>query len=128
MQGGDAFLIQKSLSLLPMDFCFLMDGQDAEDSTMISIGQYIEQAAQALYEQNIGPMQKKAFSVEDNIIKEMTKPGNYGRNRFGGIGAGGHFGIPQLALCRQCSRDRQDLGSGDAGESERGRGHPNGGE
>lgn len=79
---------QKSLSLLPVDFCFLMDGQDAEDSTMISIGQYIEQAAQALYEQNIGPMQKKAFSVEDNIIKEMTKPGNYGRNRFGGIGAG----------------------------------------
>ena len=79
---------QKSLSLLPMDFCFLMDGQDAEDSTMISIDQYIEQAAQALYEQNIGPMQKKAVSVEDNIIKEMTKPGNYGRNRFGGIGAG----------------------------------------
>ncbi len=79
---------QKSLALLPMDFCFLMDGQDAEDSTMISIAQYIDQAAQALYEQNIGPMQKKAFSVEDNIIKEMTKPGNYGRNRFGGIGAG----------------------------------------
>ena len=79
---------QKALSLLPMDFYFLMDGQDAEDSTMISIGQYIEQAAQALYEQNVGPMQKKAFSVEDNIIKEMTKPGNYGRNRFGGIGAG----------------------------------------
>lgn len=79
---------QKSLSLLPVDFCFLMDGQDAEDSTMISINQYIEQAAQALYEQNIGPMQKKAFSVEDNIIKEMTKPGNFGRNRFGGIGAG----------------------------------------
>lgn len=79
---------QKPLALLPMDFCFLMDGQDAEDSTMISIGQYIDQAAQALYEQNIGPMQKKAFSVEDNIIKEMTKPGNYGRNRFGGIGAG----------------------------------------
>ena len=79
---------QKTLSLLPMDFCFLMDGQDAEDSTMISIAQYIDQAAQALYEQNIGPMQKKAFSVEDNIIKEMTKPGNYGRNRFGSIGAG----------------------------------------
>lgn len=78
----------KTLSLLPLDFCFLMDGQDSEDSTMISIGQYIEQAAQALYEQNIGPMQRNAFSVEDNIIKEMTKPGNYGRNRFGGIGAG----------------------------------------
>ena len=79
---------QKALSCLPVDFCFLMDGQDAEDSTMISTDQYIEQSAQALYEQNIGPMQKKAFSVEDNIIKEMTKPGNYGRNRFGGIGAG----------------------------------------
>ena len=78
----------KTLALLPTDFCFLMDGQDAEDSTMISSNQYIDQAAQALYEQNIGPMQKKAFSVEDNIIKEMTKPGNYGRNRFGGIGAG----------------------------------------
>ncbi|MCH5354104.1 MAG: hypothetical protein J1E06_11665 [Acutalibacter sp.] len=78
----------KSLSLLPCDFCFLMDGQNAEDSTMISIAQYEQQAAQALYEQNIGPMQKKAFSVEDNIIKEMSNPGNYGRNRFGGIGAG----------------------------------------
>jgi len=78
----------KSLALLPFDFCFLMDGQNAEDSTMVSIGQYEIQAAQALYEQNIGPMQKKAFSVEDNIIKEMSNPGNFGRNRFGGIGAG----------------------------------------
>ena len=78
----------KHLSLLPFDFCFLMDGQNAEDSTMVSTGQYEIQAAQALYEQNIGPMQKKAFSVEDNIIKEMSNPGNFGRNRFGGIGAG----------------------------------------
>lgn len=78
----------KSLSLLPFDFCFLMDGQNAEDSTLVSTMQYEIQAAQALYEQNIGPMQKKAFSVEDNIIKEMSNPGNYGRNRFGGIGAG----------------------------------------
>lgn len=78
----------KSLSLLPFDFCFLMDGQNAEDSTLVNTKQYEFQAAQALYEQNIGPMQKKAFSVEDNIIKEMSNPGNYGRNRFGGIGAG----------------------------------------
>lgn len=77
----------KSLGILPFDFCFLMDGQDAEDSTLISIEQYKKQAAQALYEQNIGPMQKNAFSVEDNIIKEMSNPGNYGRNRFGAIGA-----------------------------------------
>lgn len=77
----------KSLSLLPFDFCFLLDGQNAEDNTLISLNQYIQQAARALYEQNVGPMQKNAFSVEDNIIKEMSNPGNFGRNRFGGIGA-----------------------------------------
>lgn len=79
---------RKSLSLLPFDFCFLLDGQNSEDNTLISFQQYQEQAAQALYEQNIGPMQKSAFSVEDNIIKEVSNPGNLGRNRFGGIGAG----------------------------------------
>ncbi|MBR3594111.1 MAG: hypothetical protein IKL44_05505 [Clostridia bacterium] len=77
----------KELGVLPFDFCFLMDGQDAEDTTLVSISQYKQQAAQALYEQNIGPMQKNAFSVEDNIIKEMSNPGNFGRNRFGAIGA-----------------------------------------
>ena len=84
VQGSDE---RKSLSLLPFDFCFLMDGQDAEDKTLISFSQYKKQAAIALYEQNIGPMSGKAFSVEDNIIKEMSNPGVYGRNRFGGIGA-----------------------------------------
>lgn len=78
----------KSLSLLPCDFCFLLDGQNAEDSTLVTTRQYEAQAAQALYEQNVGPMQKNAFSVEDNIIKEMSNPNNMGRNRFGGIGAG----------------------------------------
>lgn len=79
---------KKELGLLPFDFCFLLDGQNAEDSTMINVGQYIKQAAHALYQQNIGPMQKDAFSMEDNIIKEMSAPGMFGRNRFGGIGAG----------------------------------------
>ena len=78
---------KKSLGILPFDFCFLMDGQDAEDTTLVNLEQYKRQAAQALYEQNIGPMQKNAFSVEDNIIKEMSNPGNFGRNRFGAIGA-----------------------------------------
>ena len=78
----------KKLGLLPFDFCFLLDGQNAEDSTMVNISQYIQQAARALYQQNIGPMQRDAFSMEDNIIKEMSAPGKYGRNRFGGIGAG----------------------------------------
>lgn len=84
-QGSDSLY---SLSLLPFDFCFLFDGQDAEDNTMVNLSQYKKQAALALYEQNIGPMQKLAYSVEDNIVKEISKPGNYGRNRFGGIGAG----------------------------------------
>jgi hypothetical protein len=84
MPGTDE---RKSLSLLPFDFCFLMDGQNAEDSTLVSLQQYKVQAAQALYEQNIGPLQKGAFSLEDNIIKELSNPGNFGRNRFGGIGA-----------------------------------------
>ena len=61
----------KSLDLLPFDFCFLFDGQNAEDNTLTSKKQYMEQAAQALYEQNIGPMQEGAFSIEDNIIKEI---------------------------------------------------------
>ena len=77
----------KRLALLPCDFCFLVDGQDAENNTMINKSQYMNQAARALYEQNIGPMQRSAYSVEDNIIKELASPGNYGRNRFGGIGA-----------------------------------------
>ena len=79
---------KKKLGLLPFDFCFLLDGQNSEDSTMINVGQYITQAARALYQQNIGPMQKDAFSMEDNIIKEMSAPGMFGRNRFGGIGSG----------------------------------------
>ena len=78
----------KSLSLLPFDFCFLLDGQNAEDNTLVKLPQYIDQAALALYHQNIGPMQRDAFSVEDNIIKEMSAPGMFGRNRFGGIGTG----------------------------------------
>lgn len=77
----------RPLSLLPFDFCFLLDGQNAEDNTLVSIDQYINQAARALYEQNIGPMQGSSFSMEDNIIKEMSNPDNLGRNRFGGIGA-----------------------------------------
>lgn len=79
---------RKSLALLPFDFCFLMDGQNSEDSTLVNKNQYVEQAALALYEQNVGPMMADAFSIEDNIIKELSNPGNYGRNRFGGIGAG----------------------------------------
>ena len=80
----------RKLDLLPFDFCFLLDGQNAEDQTLKTLSQYKEQAVLSLFEQNIGPMQKKAFSIEDNIFQETSNPakGGMGRNRFGGIGAG----------------------------------------
>jgi len=77
----------ETLEALPFDFCFLLDRIDKNQESMVSLNQYIEFAAQGLYEQNVGPMQQDAFSMEDNIIKEFAKEGNYGRNRFGGIGA-----------------------------------------
>ena len=75
------------LDNLPFDFCFLLDRIDQSQESMQTLGQYKEFAAQSLYEQNIGPMQRNAFSMEDNIIKEFASADNLGRNRFGGIGA-----------------------------------------
>ena len=75
------------LENLPFDFCFLLDRVDKSQESMQTLDQYKEFAAQSLYEQNIGPMQKNAFGIEDNIIKEFANGDNLGRNRFGGIGA-----------------------------------------
>ena len=77
----------KRLEGLPFDFCFLLDRADQSQENMLTLDQYKAFAAQSLYEQNIGPMQKDAFSIEDNIIKEFANGDNLGRNRFGGIGA-----------------------------------------
>lgn len=75
------------LDNLPFDFAFLLDRMDQRQESMQNIEQYKEFAAQSLYEQHIGPMQKTAFSQDDNIIKEFSNHDNLGRNRFGGIGA-----------------------------------------
>lgn len=75
------------LDSLPFDFCFLLDRVDNQLESMQTLDQYKEFAAQSLFEQNIGAMQKSAFSMEDNIIKEFAQGQNLGRNRFGGIGA-----------------------------------------
>lgn len=75
------------LENLPFDFCFLLDRVDKSQESMQTLDQYKEFAAQSLYEQNIGPMEKNAFGIEDNIIKEFANGDNLGRNRFGGIGA-----------------------------------------
>lgn len=76
-----------NLDCLPFDFCFLMDRADSNQGSMQTLSQYIESAAQSLYEQNIGPMKKGASSKEDNIIKEFINPDKLGRCRFGGVGA-----------------------------------------
>lgn len=75
------------LENLPFDFCFLLDRVDNAQESMQTLEQYKEFAAQSLYEQNVGPMQGNAFSMEDNVIKEFANGDNLGRNRFGGIGA-----------------------------------------
>lgn len=77
----------EKLEGLPFDFCFLLDRVDKSQESMQTMDQYQEFAAQSLYEQNIGPMEKDAFGIEDNIIKEFANGDNLGRNRFGGIGA-----------------------------------------
>ncbi len=75
------------LENLPFDFCFLLDRVDHSQESMQTLEQYKQFAARSLYEQNIGPMQGDAFSMEDNVIKEFSNGNNLGRNRFGGIGA-----------------------------------------
>lgn len=77
----------KRLEGLPFDFCFLLDRLDKSQSSMSTLEQYKEFAAQSLYEQNIGPMRTGSNSMEDNVIKEFANGDNLGRNRFGGIGA-----------------------------------------
>jgi len=75
----------ESLEGLPFDFCFLLDRIDQQQTNMETLDQYINFAAQSLYEQSIGPMQQNAFSMEDNVVKLFSE--NESRNRFGGIGA-----------------------------------------
>lgn len=78
---------EENVSNLPFDFCFLMDRTDSNAGNMTTLPQYIDYASQSLYEQNIGPMQTKASSVEDNILKLCINPDKLGRCRFAGAGA-----------------------------------------
>ena len=77
----------EKLSCLPFDFCFLLDRADSNSGIMPSMAQYISSAAQAIYEQNIGPMSFSSSSKEDNILKLCIRPETLGRCRFGGIGS-----------------------------------------
>lgn len=69
----------------PYDFCFLLDAQNAEGGKLNSFDQYLDHAANCIYAQSIGPMNKRSNSSEDNTIRKLAK--ERGRNRYAGAGA-----------------------------------------
>lgn len=69
----------------PYDFCFLFDAQNAEGGKLNSFVQYLDHAANCIYAQAIGPMNKRSNSSEDNTIRKLAK--ERGRNRYAGAGS-----------------------------------------
>lgn len=69
----------------PYDFCFLFDAQNAEGGKLNSFDQYLDHAANCIFSQSIGPMNKRSNSSEDNTIRKLAK--ERGRNRYAGAGA-----------------------------------------
>lgn len=69
----------------PYDFCFLFDAQNADGVKLNSFEQYLDHAANCIYAQSIGPMNKRSNSSEDNVIRKLAK--ERGRNRYAGAGA-----------------------------------------
>ncbi len=72
-------------NIRPYDFCFLFDAQNAEGGKLNSFDQYLDHAANCIYAQSIGPMNKRSNSSEDNTIRKLAK--EHGRNRYAGAGA-----------------------------------------
>ncbi len=72
-------------SVRPYDFCFLFDAQNANGGKLNSFDQYLDHAANCIYAQSIGPMNKRSNSSEDNVIRKLAK--ERGRNRYAGAGA-----------------------------------------
>ena len=69
----------------PYDFCFLFDAQNKDGGKLNSFDQYLDHAANCIYAQSIGPMNKRSNSSEDNTIRKLAK--ERGRNRYAGAGA-----------------------------------------
>ena len=69
----------------PYDFCFLFDAQNTEGKKLNSFNQYLDHAANCIYSQSIGPMNKRSNSSEDNTIRELCA--QRGRNRYAGAGS-----------------------------------------
>lgn len=72
-------------SVRPLDFCFLFDAQNSDGKKLNSHEDYIDHAANCIYSQSIGPMNKRSNSSEDNTIRELTEES--GRNRYAGAGS-----------------------------------------
>lgn len=68
----------------PYDFCFLFDAQNADGKKLNSFGDYLDHAANCIYAQSIGPMNKRSNSSEDNTIRKLVS--ERGRNRYAGAG------------------------------------------
>ena len=71
--------------VMPYDFCFLFDAQNIDGSKLNSFEQYKEHAANCIYAQSIGPMNRRSNSSEDNTIRDICRNG--GRNRYAGAGS-----------------------------------------
>lgn len=72
-------------SVRPYDFCFLFDAQNTEGKKLNDFNQYLDHAANCIYSQSIGPMNKRSNSSEDNTIRELCA--EQGRNRYAGAGS-----------------------------------------
>lgn len=72
-------------NIRPYDFCFLFDAQNTEGKKLNNFNQYLDHAANCIYAQSIGPMNKRSNSSEDNTIRELCR--EQGRNRYAGAGS-----------------------------------------
>ena len=72
-------------NIRPYDFCFLFDAQNVSGTKLNSFNQYLDHAANCIYAQSIGPMNKRSNSSEDNTIRRLAE--ERGRNRYAGAGS-----------------------------------------
>lgn len=79
--GTDAY---DEYRIRPYDFCFLFDAQNTDGRKLNNFNQYLDHAANCIYSQSIGPMNKRSNSSEDNTIRELCA--QRGRNRYAGAG------------------------------------------
>lgn len=69
----------------PFDFCFMFSRDNIESEKILSKDDLLEQAAQCVYAQSIGPTNSRQNSSEDNTILERVK--SRGRSNYCGAGA-----------------------------------------